>query len=99
MSYEEVERMDGTGMIVNANGSMVGRRRYHLVVYQEMLDGGPGHPKLPGLRDIRGRITVEGVEGVSLQGADLTLQLEDGRSLPFFITDTAGTISARGALK
>ena len=50
---------------------------------------------------IEGHIAIEGIgEAVVLAGADnLTLELQDGRRLPFAILDTGGRIVGRGALE
>src|SRR5438445_13483605 len=100
MSYREVERLDDWGIIFRADGSEVGRRRYHLIIRQHMLDVGRGE-KIPGLLQIDGSVDLEEMEGIGLvmAGDELILKLNDGRSLPFFFSNSDGRIAARGRLE
>lgn len=99
MSYREVERLDDWGIVLKADGSEVGRRRYHLIIRQEIFN--VGGEQIPGLLQIDGIIDLEGMEGMALvmAGDELVLKLNDGRSLPFFFTDSHGRIAARGRLE
>jgi hypothetical protein len=98
MPYREVERLKGMATILRADGSEVGRRPYHLTIWQQMLDA--GGEQIPGLFQIEGRIDLQEMEGYSLVIAgELILKLEDGRSLPFFFTNNDGRIAARGQLE
>ena len=100
MSYRELERLDDWGTIARADGSEVGRRRYHLVIRQRMIDAGDG-TQIPGLLQIDGSVDLEGMEGIELvmAGDELTLRLSDGRSLPFFFSNSDGRIAPRGRLE
>jgi len=99
MTYREVEQLDGIGTILRADGSEVGQRRYHLTVLQRMHDAGRGET-IAGMLRVEGRIVLEGFEGMAFvtEGSELTLKLEDGRSLPFF-SNSDGRIAPRGGLK
>lgn len=100
MGYREVERLDDWGIIVKADGSEVGRRRYHLTIRRRMIDDGRGG-EIPGNLHIDGSIDLEEMEGVRFvaAGDDLILKLNDGRSLPFFFSHDDGRIGVRGPLK
>jgi hypothetical protein len=65
-----------------------------------MVDVGGGET-VPGLLHIEGTVDLEGMEGTTLviAGDKLVLKLSDGRSLPFFFTDSDGRIAARGRLE
>ena len=62
---------------------------YNITTTREFIDG------LPGLQRIHGQVRVEGIEGFNLLGKPLTLQLEDGRVLDFFISNSDGEIANR----
>lgn len=100
MAYREVERLRGSGTISKVDGTVIGKRSYDLTVSQRMLDAGRGET-IPGLFRIRGFIRLHGHEGLSFvtDNAELVLELEDGRSLPFFFSSSDGEIAARGGLK
>jgi len=102
--YEQIlkkhlETLDDVGEIVKHDGSSVGRRRYHLTISQD-VHVLPDGARIEGLKSIDGSIDLQGHEGLGFMVADtpLTLKLADGRSLPFFFTDSDGQIAARGAL-
>ena len=97
MAYRVIEQLNDVGAILKSDGSELGERRYHLTVYQDMIDVGHGET-IPGLRRIEGRIDLEGREGFTFvfENAELTLRLRDGRSLPFFFSNSDGRIAARG---
>ena len=98
-----VERCAGQGRLVGRD-QVVREVRYAIEVHQGVLEGS-GLP-VPGLRTITGSLDAPGVpahgsdatssEFASLVGADLTLQLEDGRRLGITLTDADGCVAARG---
>jgi hypothetical protein len=94
MGLRIVEKLEGLGTILRDDGSEVGRKRYHLTVYEEVIDA--GGQEVAGLRRSEGRIDAG---DIFMESAELTLRLQDGRSLPFFFTDAGGRIAARGDLK
>jgi hypothetical protein len=53
MSYREVERPTGIGMVTREDGAQVGMRRYALIVLQQMLDVGRGE-QIEGLLQVQG---------------------------------------------
>ena len=80
----------GVGMVSRANGTAVRPMEYSLTVYQRFHEGG-----IPGLFRIEGCVRVELHEGLSLVGDELTLALEDGRALDFFLKDSGRSIANR----
>ncbi len=96
-----VERLSGAGTVYREDGDLLGNAQYDLRVYQEFKDVGTkdGPELLPGLKDIEGHVT--GLDNFALtnEGAKLTLRLEDGRSLRFYVTDLDGRIGASGGLQ
>jgi hypothetical protein len=78
---------------VRAGDVLLRSTPYHLEVWGEDTEGGfLAHPTIEGHIDIAGIS-----EALVLAGpASLTLKLEDGRHLPFSITDTGGKIIGRG---
>src|SRR5690349_19429027 len=96
MRMKILERLRGEGVISREDGTVVGTRLYNLTIYQEMLDAG-GHA-IEGMKSIEGAIQLEGYEGWSLlvKGGTLRLRLNDGRTLPFFFSNSDGTIAATG---
>jgi hypothetical protein len=95
---KRVETLTGHGPISKSDGSEIGVRRYRLSVWQDMVSDGQGG-SIPGMFSVEGHIDAQGFEGFSLLSESLTLKLEDGRSLPFFFSNSDGQIAARGALK
>jgi len=50
---------------------------------------------VPGVHRIEGVVTLEGVaEAATMVGADITLELEDGRTLALTVADAAGRVLA-----
>jgi hypothetical protein len=100
MGPRVIEKLDGTGMILKPDGSVLGERKYHLVVLEELTDVGGGQI-VAGIPDIQGRIELQNLEGTALvmKGEKLTLKLTDGRSLPFFVSDGDGTIAPAGNME
>ena len=92
MSRRLLEEVSGIGE-VSAGGVVLQSRPYTLEVWGEDPEAGRlTHPA------IEGHIDITGIgEAVVLAGpTTLTLKLEDGRRLPFSITDTGGKIVGRG---
>ena len=92
MSRRLLEEMSGIGE-VSAGGVVLRSTPYTLEVWGEDTEAGHlAHPSIEGHIDITGIS-----EAVVLAGpTTLTLKLEDGRHLPFSITDTGGKIVGRG---
>jgi len=67
---------------------------YRINRYQGMaLSGLP----IPGLHRIEGTLALAGApEAAALVGADVTLELEDGRSLRLTVADDSGRVLAEG---
>jgi hypothetical protein len=96
---KKIEALAGDGNIRKDDGTSIGLRRYHLTVWQRQHDDGRGGT-IPGLFSIEGSVDLEPLEGFSLvaAGEPLTLELADGRKLPFFFVSSDGQIAARGKL-
>jgi hypothetical protein len=85
-----LERLTGIGPVTHENGGLVREMRYHITTFREFIDG-----DIPGLRSIQGKVELEGMEAFELIGESLTLRLEDGRILDFFISNSDGRIANR----
>jgi hypothetical protein len=93
-TYRLVEACSGTGDLVRA-GAVVQRVRYRLDRYQGMMEAS-GLP-IPGLHRLEGTVESEAeVLPPSIVGADLTLRLEDGRSVGITVVSQDGSILAEG---
>ncbi|HYN09575.1 MAG TPA: hypothetical protein VES67_19490 [Vicinamibacterales bacterium] len=92
MSRRLLEELSGVGEI-QAGALVLRSTPYQLEVWGEETDASHlAHPVIEGHIDIAGI-----AEAVVLAGPEgLTLKLEDGRRLPFSITDTGGKIVGRG---
>ena len=95
------EQLEGTGQIFERDTSR-GDVRYHVRVYQQYPEGG-GAPNAT-LQRLEG--SVSAVSGSSFdpidvwrRGADLTLRLEDGRTLEFQLSSSAGSLGATSRIK
>jgi hypothetical protein len=95
MAERIIESLTGVGTIY-AGGTPLRTTKYEL---QFWLDESAAGSK-PGMR-IEGNIDVTGLgEAVVLAGPDaLTLQLEDGRRLPFTLTGSTGHIVGSGGIE
>ena len=92
MSRRLLQEMSGVGE-VRAGDVLLRSTPYRLEIWGEDTDAGfLAHPT------IEGHIDITGIgEALVLAGpSSLTLRLEDGRHLPFSITDTGGKIVGRG---
>ena len=89
-----VEESTGTGDLLLR--SMVLRQvRYDIKVFQGMFPNGLPNP---AQRTVEGSLDFGGdTAGGDLVGANLTLQLQDGRHIGIVISDDAGTIHTRPA--
>ena len=88
-----VEEYAGIGS-VRWRDTTIGGIPYRINRYQGMaLSGLP----VPGLHRIEGTLTLTHVENAAaLVGADIRLDLEDGRSLALTLTDADGRVLAEG---
>jgi hypothetical protein len=88
-----VEEYAGVGALRWRNGT-VGRIPYRIARYQGMATSGL---PVPGLHRIEGMVTLDGVaEVAALVGANVTLELEDGRTLALTVADSDGRVLAEG---
>jgi len=97
MSKHLIEELKGTGKVYSGD-QLLRVTNYRLYVWRE--DEGPAADARPD-EAIDGQIDISDIgEAVVLAGPDsLTLQLEDGRSLPFALTSTRGRLVGRGTLR
>ena len=91
-----IEELKGTGKIYSGD-QLLRIANYRLFVWKE--EPSPAAEPLADVA-IDGQIDISDIgEAVVLAGPDsLTLQLEDGRSLPFALTSTRGRLVGRGTL-
>jgi hypothetical protein len=98
MSKHLVEELKGVGKVYSGD-QLLRITNYRLYVWQEQA---PAQASVAS-DDIAidGQIDVADIgEAIVLAGPDtLTLQLEDGRSLPFALTSTRGRLVGRGGLR
>jgi|NGEPerStandDraft_6_1074524.scaffolds.fasta_scaffold123790_2 hypothetical protein len=87
-----LETMKGTGTVTANSGEQIAVR-YELHVYQDEVPVGTmenPHATMPGLKEYRG--VIQPVRFFSESG--LLLEMQDGRKLKFFFTDSmTGTIA------
>jgi hypothetical protein len=88
-----VEEYAGVGSL-KWRDRRIGAIPYRISRYQGMaLSGLP----IPGLHRIEGTVSLTGVtDAAALVGADVTLDLEDGRSLALTVADEHGRVLAEG---
>jgi hypothetical protein len=98
MSKHLVEELKGVGKVYSGD-QLLRVTNYRLYVWQEEATSDATPPDTD--IDIDGQIEIADIgEAVVLAGPDsLTLQLEDGRSLPFALTSTRGRLVGRGSLR
>jgi hypothetical protein len=88
-----IEECAGTGDLL-LNSHVLRHVRYQIKVFQGMFEGN-GLP-VPGRRTIEGSLDFDDPQASSdLVGAELTLQLEDGRKIGITIADADGGICQR----
>jgi hypothetical protein len=95
MSKHLVEELKGIGKVYSGD-QLLRITNYRLYVWQEESAAAGAGADIA----IDGQIDVSDIgEAIVLAGPEsLTLQLEDGRSLPFALTSTRGRLVGRGAL-
>jgi hypothetical protein len=92
-TFKLVEACAGHGDLT-ANGDVL-RVRYRIDRYQGILDAS-GMP-VPGLQRIEGSISLDDAPvPVALVGRDVTLKLEDGRSVGLTLAAADGRVLAEG---
>jgi hypothetical protein len=95
VTFKLVEACSGTGTVVRGGTDVPGTVRYRINRYQGMMNGS-GMP-IPGLHRLEGSIEPEqGPLASELIGADVTLRLEDGRTIRLVVTDGKGSVLAEG---
>jgi hypothetical protein len=97
MSKHLIEELKGVGKVYSGD-QLLRITNYRLYVWRD-----ENQPAADPRADVAvdGQIDISDIgEAVVLAGPDsLTLQLEDGRSLPFALTSTRGRLVGRGALR
>ena len=92
-SFRLVEECAGSGEL-EMRGIAPRPVRYAIARYQGVLEGS-GMP-IPGLHRIEGSLEIDGTAAKALIGRDVTLRLEDGRTLPITVADATGRVLAEG---
>ena len=87
-----VEEYAGVGSL-RCGDRMLAAVPYRISRYQGMAVSGL---PIPGLHRIEGTLALKGVPAAELVGADVTLELEDGRSLALTVADDTGRVLAVG---
>ena len=87
-----IEDCHGQGRVISEAGEFIREAEYWLRVLQEVHETRSGETS--GLRDIRGWVGLDATD-IHLIGQSLTLELEDGRRMDFFYSDSDGTIANR----
>jgi hypothetical protein len=88
-----VEEYAGVGALRWPQGR-IGQVPYRISRYQGTATAGL---PIPGLQRLEGTVTLAGVaQAADLVGADVTLELEDGRSLALTVADADGRVLAEG---
>lgn len=88
-----VEEYTGVGAL-RCHSRKVDAVRYRINRYQGMTASGM---PVPGLHRIEGTVTLSGIADASaLVGENITLELEDGRSLALMLADDSGRVLAEG---
>jgi hypothetical protein len=92
-----LEDIRGTGDVFRA-GVLVRQMVYRIRVYQGFRAQTRGDP-IPGRKHLEGSVDYDMErDPLDIICVDLTLHLQDGRTLDFFIRDKDGKIAARGQL-
>ena len=96
MSKHLIEELKGVGKVYSGD-QLLRITNYRLYVWREEAATADARADDEA---IDGQIDVSDIgEAIVLAGPDtLTLQLEDGRSLPFALTSTRGRVVGRGTL-
>ena len=88
-----VEQYAGIGSL-RWRDRTVGPISYRIARYQGMATSGL---PIPGLHRIEGTVALDSVaDATAFVGADITLELEDGRTLALTVADSAGRVLAEG---
>jgi hypothetical protein len=88
-----VEECSGVGG-VRRNGQTFPRVPYRISRFQGMSASGM---PIPGLHRVEGVVELRAVaDAAGWVGADFTLELEDGRTLPLTLADANGRVLAEG---
>ena len=93
-----LEDLHGVGP-VRRDGQLIREMKYSIQVYQRMHETSRGEIIL-GETFVEGSVDYDMIrDSVDLIGAELTLHLQDGRTLPFLICGDSGQIVAAGEFK
>ena len=88
-----VEQFSGVGGLKCRGESFAGVR-YRINRFQGLA---PNGLPVPGLHRIEGTLELDGVaDAAALVGSSITLELEDGRTLPLTLADAHGRVLAEG---
>lgn len=87
-----VEACEGEGRLT-VRGEAVGSVAYAIHRFQAMT---PGGLPVPGLHRIEGRLAIEMLEMPIELDTQLSLELEDGRSVVLKLVDESGRVLAEG---
>ena len=94
MLFRSVEESSGSGELLLRSRAL-GAVRYEIKVLQGLFANGMPNPTE---RTVEGSVDFpDGGDAADLIGANLTLQLADGRKIGIVISDQAGTIHTRPA--
>ena len=98
MSRDTVETLDDEGDVFGSDGTFYRRMRYHILVFQRLIDDGRGRWIRGDETRTEASVDVEFVEGNQLVATNdvMTLHLADGRWLDFRLNSASGTISSAG---
>jgi hypothetical protein len=86
-----IDTMKGKGTVTSNNGKKVAVQ-YELSVYQDEIPAGnllDPHATIPGLKTVRGSVSPVCFFGEN----GLLLEMQDGRKLKFFFSDSQGSIA------
>jgi hypothetical protein len=98
MSRDTLETLDDEGDVFASDGTFYRRMRYHILVFQRLIDDGRGRWIRGGVTRTEASVDVEFVEGNQLVATNdvMTLHLADGRWFDFRLNSASGTISSAG---
>lgn len=95
---DHLNTIEGEGEAFDEQGVSVGKTRYSLDIYQDMIivHTKDGVDEVPGNKRVGGVVTD--LDTFALLGKSLVLKLQDGRTFPFFIQNSDGNIAPKGGI-